>query len=395
MRLGLHRMSPDADSAFRAYVDAVRPPIVKFLDPGSGDEPLAAWCVQRGVAVVGRVYFEKQYLGAEGGRQIQRVVAAAHACPSIHWWELHNESWHVPGEMSRYAGLSIEFMDAMRAIGRGAVIGCFSEGTPQVDGSDSDEAWRQYLPALAHAIRDDHALGLHEYSAPIVQFAVGNDGLGWHTLRYRRSREVWRKLGLAGWDKLRIFITEYGLDDIQDAKRPGPSGKGWRDYDGTEWSRPPLSPAGDFAGQTAWYCRELGKDPQVGGVVDFGFSARDKDSWRSFDMADTPAMLDRMQDEMLQLPRDSTSSGGGMNEQVAAAIRSAGDAAQVLRLNRTAAIQRQATRDGYLIVGNETTVIDGTTRYAVQKAEHPTTGAARYYYCIAPDWSRVFYLGKV
>lgn len=300
IRLGLHRMSPDHDAAFQRYVEAVRPQIVKFLDPGPGDDPLAAWCQARGVEVVGRVYFKDQYLGAEGGRQMKKVLGMARACSHIRYWELHNEAWHVPGEMADYSDLTIEFMQALDAAGMGqkAVGGCFSEGTPQVDGSDGNKAWAEFAPAVQHIIDHGHRLGLHEYSAPTMSDLLDADGTGWHTMRYRKSLHVLQEVGVQRLEKLRIFITESGLDDIQDAHRRGPPGKGWRDYDGTPWAKQPLSEHGDFAGQMKWYCLELSKDQQIAGLVDFGWSARDDASWSSFDMAEVPAMQDRMIAEM-------------------------------------------------------------------------------------------------
>ena len=103
IRLGLHRMSGRADEAFRDYVERVRPNVVKFLDPSPGDEALAAWCRSIGTEVIGRVYFANQELGGGGQRQIEQVLAAARACPSIRYWELHNEAWQAGDELARYA----------------------------------------------------------------------------------------------------------------------------------------------------------------------------------------------------------------------------------------------------------------------------------------------------
>ena len=90
-------------------------------------------------------------------------------------------------------------------------------------------------------------MALHEYSAPVMQYGVGDnqwnggqfvlndpaddhDELGWWTLRYRRSVAEWRKLGLETIPP--IIITESGIDDIQ--PRPGPAGKGWRETHGDQ-----------------------------------------------------------------------------------------------------------------------------------------------------------------
>lgn len=397
MRLGLHWMSPEADGAFRRYVDAVRPPIVKMLDPGAGEEPLAAWCVERGVQVVGRIYFKDQFLGAAGARQLDQVVAHARACPSIRYWELHNEAWHVPGEMRRYADLSIDHIEAMRAIDRVAVIGCFSEGTPQVDGSDNDEAWRQYLPALQHAIRHGAVLGLHEYSAPHMAALTDATGRGWHTLRFAKSLDLLGRLGL-DISRLLLAFTETGLDDIQDAHRVGPPGKGWRDYDGTEWSRPPLSPHGDFAGQMAWYCRELGKWPQVLGLVDFGWAPRDRASWDSFDLSVVPAMVDRMIDEMRRLPIGTNPTGGPTMTDVEAAALESARIHQGIQLNPAAGLQKviaaTGSAEGFWPTSGEFSFNAAGKAYVGQRAEHPKTGEVRVYYCPKPAFTPIRFVTR-
>lgn len=302
MRLGLHRHSGLADAAFRAYVERVRPPMVKLLDPGPGDEALAAWCKARGVRVIGRKYFKDQYLGAQGSRQAVEVASLARQVPGIELWELHNEAWSIPGEMRRYAELSIDFMRMMEDQGKLALFGCFSEGTPQVDGSDNDEAWRQFLPALERAIVYGHVLGLHEYSGPYMQHDANDppgSNTGWHTLRYRKSLDVLKRLGL-DTSKLRIAITESGIDDVH--PRPGPQGKGWKDFDVPPWNQPPW---GNFAQQLHWYGAELSKDPQVVGWVDFGWADASGD-WGSFDLSTRPDMFGQVADLQLTLPGSST-----------------------------------------------------------------------------------------
>jgi hypothetical protein len=147
------------------------------------------------------------------------------------------------------------------------------------------------------------------------------------------------------------------------------------------------------------YGRHLSALPECIGWVDFGYNCWP--GWESFDLTRDPWMHERvlvtqvtLPGAMAPQPPPPPNGGGSMNQQTAAAIRAAADAAQVLRLNRGAAIQKRATADGYLIVGNETTTdgADGQV-YVTQKAEHPTTGVARYYYGVKPDWGRVYYLG--
>ncbi|MFI0607106.1 MAG: peptidoglycan recognition family protein [Anaerolineae bacterium] len=307
IRLGLHRMSSSADQRLRDYVAAVRPNVIKILDPGSEAEGLAVFCRSHGTDVIGRVYFDPQELGAEGGRQIEKVLNAARSCPSIRYWELHNEAWQSGDQLSRYSELSIDFMNRLEALGSGqkAVIGCFSTGQPEVG------EWIRFAPALERAARSGHVLGIHCYGAPLMWYGVNdyqyNDGnahlgpapvpsranLGWWNLRYRRALQELDRLRVP---RPQILVTESGIDDIH--PRPGPheGKKGFRDYIDVDWTQK----FGDYAAQLTWYCREVSLDPEVIGVVDFGWAAEDK-QWSSFDLSLEPAMLDRVQGAMAAL----------------------------------------------------------------------------------------------
>lgn len=307
IRLGLHRMSSSADQRLKAYVAAVRPNVIKILDPGTDAEGLAAFCRSHGTDVIGRVYFDPQELGAEGGRQIEKVLKAARSCPSIRFWELHNEAWQSGDQLSRYADLSIDFMNRIEALGSGqkAVIGCFSTGQPEVG------EWVRFAPALERAARSGHVLGIHCYGAPLMWYGVNdyqfNNGnarlgpapvpnranLGWWNLRYRRAMQELDRLRVP---RPQILVTESGIDDIHPRPEPHDGKKGFRDYLDVDWTRK----FGDYAAQLSWYCREVSLDPEVIGVVDFGWAAQDK-QWASFDLSLEPAMLDRVQGAMVSL----------------------------------------------------------------------------------------------
>lgn len=305
IRAGLHRHTGKRDAEFRRYVDAVRPQFVKFLD--GFPEDLAAYCHERGTRIIGRVYIERQQLGAEGGRQVRQVLETARRCPWVDYWELHNEDWQKGADLDRYAELSIEFMQMMETVSRKAVIGCFSTGQPEV------AEWGRFLPALRYAAEHGHAWACHEYGGgpPGAKWGVGrnqwNDNhpvtddpcddptvryLGWWCLRYRRAVDEMRRLGLTTIPDL--LITEALIDDIQ--PRPGGQGKGWRDFKGQH----PVN-VGDYASQWSWYCQQLSLDPYVIGAVDFGWATADP-TWNSFDLSQEPAMFDRLIQEMRAMP---------------------------------------------------------------------------------------------
>lgn len=305
-RMGLHVHTGGKNDAVRRYIADVRPSAMKWLDgavdPGIVDQARAA-----GAITIFRLYVDRQPLGPEGGRYIERVAEAMRRYPAMMVAEGYNEQWQSGTELARRADFDIELMRAMDAIGRKAAIGSFSTGQPQV------EDWRHYMPALRYAADHGHYVAVHEYGggpggmlwgvgrnqwnngAPVLDDPCNDSGtyyLGWWCLRYRRAVAEWRRLGLTTIP--RILITEGGIDDIQ--PRPGPQGKGWRDFKGQH----PAS-VGDYAAQWAWYCRQLSRDPYVIGAVDFGWATADP-NWNSFDLSQEPAMLDRLIQEMRAMP---------------------------------------------------------------------------------------------
>lgn len=301
IKMGLHRHTGKRDAELKRYVDLVRPQFVKFLD--GFPQALAEYCHERGTRVIGRVYFQKQELGAAGGRQLREVVDTARRNPWVDYWEFHNEDWQRGNDLARYSELSIEFMRAIADVGRKAAIGCFSTGQPEVS------EWVRFFPALQHAAEHGHAVAVHEYGGgpigakwgvgrnqwnggtPVTDDACDNPNiyyLGWWCLRYRRAVAEWRQLGITRVPD--ILITEALIDDIQ--PRGGGQGKGWRDFKNQHPSH-----VGDYADQWAWYCRELSRDPYVIGAVDFGWATADP-TWGSFDLSQEPDMLNKIIEKM-------------------------------------------------------------------------------------------------
>ncbi len=274
---------------------------------------------QMDVTIIGRLHTDRQALGGSVARDFtQRVLDSARRHPDVDYWEGYNEAFHVASEIGRYAEFEIDRMKALEAIGKKAVIGCFSTGTPEI--TDGGATWRKFKPALDHALANGHALGLHEYSGPYMQYlvrtpdgknqwdaranrftGVGADQIwdpsldGWLTLRYRMVYRLFAEMGLAG---LPLFITEGGIDDA--TPRPGPGGKGYKAFARTEWAR--LPGIGDYAAQRHWYQWHVSHDTFVKGVVDFGWEGTGT-GWPDFDLATDAEMLDRIVAAEQSLPR--------------------------------------------------------------------------------------------
>lgn len=304
MRMGPHVNTPHRANVAADYIRAVRPNACKVLDSGMDSRVMDA-ARETGTAIIGRVYWDDQKLGAEYGRFIGRVVAFAHQFPHVQYLEGANEDFQGGADLTRYAAHEIERMKALEAIGRKAIIGNFSCGQPQYG------EWPRFRPALEYAAAHGHVLGLHEYSGPVMQWMAGNNqivngayrlddaadrpGMTGHlTLRYRHVLKLAREWGIGN---LQIAITESGVDDVN--PRPGPQGKGWRSYIGTPYQA--MAPFGDYAQQLAWYGRRLSEDPNVVAWVDFGFSQAG--DWQTFDLSEDGVMRDKVIVEMQRLPR--------------------------------------------------------------------------------------------
>lgn len=300
--MGLHVMHADRDDLVRAYIDRVRPTVVKWLDDPGGND-IVQYARDRGALTVLRVYEADQRLG---GDYIGRVVAAMQQWPAFMVGESFNEDFQTPPEASRRAEFDIELMKAMDRIGRKAGILCASTGQPEMS------FWPDYLPAIRYAAEHGHYVCWHEYGGgPVgMLWGVGQNqhpwnervdkpenaaARGWWVLRYRRHVDEWRRLGLTTIP--RQYIGEGGLDDIW--PRPGHGGKGYKDFIGEH-----PAGVGDYAEQWAWTCRRWAEDDYMVGGVDFGFASRDP-QWSSFDMATDPATLADVQATMAAL------GGGG------------------------------------------------------------------------------------
>ena len=201
------------------------------------------------------------------------------------------DAWEGPNEpvadnvdkMKRLADFEAERTRLLAERGIRSVIGNFATGHPDLP------LWPHFEPALAAARQYNGYLGLHEYSAPVMQYLSG--GLqpngsdegdeGWLTLRYRKAyRQFLRPMG---YGDLPILITECGVDGLV-ANRPGPAdAKGWQDFIGT-WLDNGLrnDPPGVYMDQLIWYDEELRKDAYIKGATIFLAGA--SPGWETYDI---------------------------------------------------------------------------------------------------------------
>lgn len=74
-----------------------------------------------------------------------------------------------------------------------------------------------------------------------------------------------------------------------------------------------------------------------------------------------------------------------------AVLLAAADAAQVMRLNPQAALQKRIFEDGFVPTSPEFEIAHDARVYIAQRAEHLRTGAVRVYYCLRGQWDAVRY----
>ncbi|MGD8464432.1 MAG: hypothetical protein PVI09_11250, partial [Anaerolineae bacterium] len=99
---------------------------------------------------------------------------------------------------------------------------------------------------------------------------------------YRQYLEPW---GL----RLPLLITECGVDGLV-TDRPGPSGKGWKDFAGY-WAELGMGPdtAGNYVEQLAWYDSQLQLDDYVQGASIFAMTAFQE--WESYQLQGQAASI--------------------------------------------------------------------------------------------------------
>jgi hypothetical protein len=186
------------------------------------------------------------------------------------------------GHMAWYARFEAERTRRMADHGFRVAIGGFATGMPEWD------EFVEFLPAIEVALAHDGILTLHEYSAPTLDYRVG-EGLPGHpvypdrgvlTLRYRWWYEdILKPRGLV----IPLVISEGGIDGQVDQDL-APPGLGWRDFT-KYWRQQGLgdSDAQIYIQQLAWYDRQLQQDDYVTGVAIFT-AGSPAGHWPSFDI---------------------------------------------------------------------------------------------------------------
>lgn len=273
-------------------VEKGQPPLIKTLELDAnfakGIKALAPKTI-----LIGRLFLQEQLnldadplpLARQFVNDLLPLASEPTRFEAFDAWEAYNEPVaDTPDRMKRLADFEAERTRLLAERGIKSVVGNFGTGHPAL------ELWPHFKPALAAAQQYDGYLGLHEYSAPIMQFGFGslqpNNGAdqgdeGWLTMRYRKAYR--QHLGPMGYGNLPLLITECGVDGLV-GNRPGPQeAKGWQDFTGT-WLGNGLrnDPPGVYMDQLIWYDSELRKDDYVKGAAIFLAGA--SPGWESYDI---------------------------------------------------------------------------------------------------------------
>ena len=287
-----------ADPQINTLIQTGKPALVKTLDL---DPNLGRFVKENSptTIVIGRLPLDQLDLTADP-RPLARNVAgklleyASEPVRHAYYdaWEAYNEPVaDTIDKMKRLADLEAERTRLLGDQGVRSVVGNFAAGHPPL------ELWQYFEPALAAVRQYNGYLGVHEYSAPVMQWAFGalqstpgsDEGdEGWLTIRYRKSYRHF--LSPMGYGNLPLLITECGVDGtIQ--PRPGPAkAMGWKDFE-MYWLSNGLRDdmPGVYMDQLIWYDSELQKDQYVKGAAIFAAGA--SGGWESYEILGRTAEL--------------------------------------------------------------------------------------------------------
>jgi uncharacterized small protein (DUF1192 family) len=306
-KLGIHVNDFRPADEIIAFVERAKPRVIKVLD---FNMELIQRCREKSPQslIIGRVYLpESEQIYRDDPEDRARRFWEAHLEPRVRQfghlidaWEGYNE---VAGggyeELALYARFEAERTRFLADAGARSVVGNFATGNPT-----NLEWWPAFFPALETAKAHDGFLGLHEYSAPYMQWMYGRNqwnpaedagDTGWTTCRYRK---VYRQM-LPPELHLPLLVTECGIDGGVNP-RPGPPGGGWKDFVEywRETGRDPDGPT-EYMNQLRWYDEELQKDPYVVGATIYCFGVIDP-RWESFNIVGP--MAQRLADYLVVNP---------------------------------------------------------------------------------------------
>lgn len=273
-------------------VEQGRPALIKTLEL-DGDYVRSMKEMSPDTIIIGRIFMDQPNFNADPLVQARSFVdqllplaTEPRRFQYIDAWESYNEPVvDTADKMMRLADFEAERARLLGERGLRSVVGNFATGNPPL------ELWPHFEPALAAARQYDGYLGLHEYSAPVMQFMSGalqpngnpSEGdEGWLTLRYRK---VYRNyLTPMGYGDMPCLITECGVDGYVQP-RPGPAGaKGWQDFIDT-WRANGLrdDPPGVYMDQLIWYDQNLQQDEYIKGAAIFLAGSNDE-QWNTYDI---------------------------------------------------------------------------------------------------------------
>ena len=225
-------------------------------------------------------------LAQEYTEQLLPLATDTKRMDAIDAWEAYNEPVaDTADKMKRLADFEAERVRIMAENGLRAVVGNFATGHPPL------ELWPDFKPALDAARQYNGFLGLHEYSAPVMQFMAGDnqpDGSpsagdeGWLTLRYRKIyRQFLEPMGLGD---LPLLITECGVDGLVQPRPGPPEARGWQEFIPT-WIEDGYrdDPPGVYMDQLIWYDQNLQQDDYVKGAAIFTVGTNDS-RWNSYNI---------------------------------------------------------------------------------------------------------------
>ena len=271
-----------------------------------------------------------------------------------------------------YAGLARLETARLQGLHRAGLHGVavnLGVGWPGNNGPDLPPVWDWAQPVV-NAFEAGDYLGLHEYWA----YAGPWQMWGW-----------WAGRLLKCMHRVPILVTEAGIDGGvlggSEAK------KGW-------WDLP--EPAMDdkarrYLDELWQYAGLLAADGRTQGIFIYSYDGNRQD-WGRFDVRTEPligALLARIAAEGLP------ASGGGVPEPVgdlAATLRAAAEAGDVLRVNPHAALCRAGAARGLWPTSNEFAVGLAGLTYIGQRFRDPANDQVYVLYCLAGAWNAVYEL---